>query len=175
MEEQKICPYCGKASPASVAICQCGESLLGIPTVANANKTVEEKIEEAKNTGDWSNFTSAEFERVASKITLTTSFYLAGKEVTEECGVLVAECAYGMNIFRDFFAAIRDVVGGRSNATEKVLRDARKEVMRQLREQALALGADAVIAMSFNYTELSGGGKNGMLLATAVGTAVKIK
>lgn len=60
-----------------------------------------------------------------SDIILTTSIQVAGREIEREAGLITAECAYGMNIFKDFLAGIRDIVGGRSKAVEKILRDAR--------------------------------------------------
>lgn len=108
-------------------------------------------------------------------ITLTTGFSLANREIIEEVDVITAECAYGMNIFKDFFASIRDFVGGRSQATEDVLRDAKDTVKEELRQEALRVGADAVIGIDFDYHELSGGGKNGMLLLVASGTAVRTR
>lgn len=110
----------------------------------------------------------------ANDIILTTSYQVAGRTIDSEIDVISAQCAYGMNIFKDFFAGIRDVVGGRSKAVEQVLADARVAVLDDLRAEAAALGADAVIAMDMDYHELSGGGKNGMLLVVATGTAVRI-
>lgn len=110
-----------------------------------------------------------------ARVILTTSFEVAGREIESEIDMITAECAYGMNIFRDFFAGIRDLVGGRSKAVEKVLRDARTTVFDELRLQAEELGADAVIAVDLDYHELTGGGKGGMLLVVATGTAVRLK
>ena len=112
--------------------------------------------------------------RAADDIILTTSYEVAGHTIESEIDVITAQCAYGMNIFKDFFAGIRDLVGGRSKAVEGVLADARVEVLADLRAEAAAIGADAVIAMDLDYNELSGGGKNGMLLVVATGTAVRI-
>ena len=111
----------------------------------------------------------------ARNIILTTSMFVANHEIDKELDVITAECAFGMNIFRDLFAGVRDIAGGRSNATEKVLQDARVEALNQLRTRAVHKSADAVIAIDLKYVELSGGGKNGMLLVVATGTAVKLK
>lgn len=107
-----------------------------------------------------------------SEIILTTAYDVAGRSIEREIDVITAECAYGMNIFRDFMAGIRDVVGGRSKSVESVLKDARQTVFDELREEAARVGADAVIAIDLDYQELAGGGKNGMLLVVATGTAV---
>ena len=105
---------------------------------------------------------------------VTTGPTTAAGEIEIELDVISAECVFGMNIFRDMFAGIRDVVGGRSEASQKVLRDTRKTCLRELRKEAIALGADAVIGVDLDYGEFSGGGKS-MLMLVATGTAVKLK
>lgn len=142
-----------------------------------AEKTRQEvaAFEKAKKTGDWSEVSGGLIDDAASKIILTTGYSIAGKEIECETEVVSAECAYGMNIFRDFFASVRDIVGGRSVATEKVLRDARRTALTELRREALRAGADAVIGVDLDYQELTGGGRLGMLLLVASGTAVKLK
>jgi len=132
-------------------------------------------IEIAKSSGDWQSIPRGIVSKMAADIILTTSMFVANHEIEQELDVITTECAYGMNIFRDMFAGVRDIVGGRSNATEKVLRDAREASMNQLRVNAVKLGADAVIAVDLDYVELSGGGKNGMLLVVVTGTAVRLK
>lgn len=112
--------------------------------------------------------------RSADDIILTTAYTVAGRTIEREIDVITAQCAYGMNIFKDFFASIRDLVGGRSKAVEGVLADARVAVLDDLRAEAAAVGADAVIAIDLDINELAGGGKNGMLLVVATGTAVRI-
>jgi uncharacterized protein YbjQ (UPF0145 family) len=94
--------------------------------------------------------------------------------VTQRLEIITAECVYGMNLFRDMFSSIRDIVGGRSGASQKVLRDARKTCLTELRREALISGADAVIGVDLDYSEISGDGKS-MLLVVASGTAVKIQ
>ena len=79
-----------------------------------------------------------------------------------------------MNIFRDFFAGMTDFFGGRSKASQKVLRDARKNCLQELRLEAVNIGADGVLAVDLDYSEISGKGK-GMLFLVASGTAVKFK
>lgn len=78
-----------------------------------------------------------------------------------------------MNILRDFFAGVTDATGGRSGSTQGVLRDARRTAMLELRAEAFALGADAVVGVDLDYSEFSGGGKS-MLFVVASGTAVKL-
>ena len=138
-------------------------------------KEVSAALESAKSSGRWSDYPEEIREHAIADIILTTSMFVAGREIEHELDVITYECAYGMNIFRDLFASVRDFVGGRSKAVEKVLRDARTVSMRGLREEALNAGADAVIAIDLDYSELSGGGKSGMLVVIASGTAVKLK
>jgi uncharacterized protein YbjQ (UPF0145 family) len=95
-------------------------------------------------------------------------------EIVERLEIISAECVFGMNIFRDLFASVRDVVGGKSKATQRVLKDARIEVLKDLREEAFIVGANAVVGVDLDYGEFSGGGKS-MLLVVATGTAVKTK
>lgn len=106
-------------------------------------------------------------------IIVATTETIAGYRVEVSLDVVAAECAFGMNLFRDFFAAVRDVVGGRSEATQKVLRDARQTCLAELRAEALSIGGNAVIGVRLDYSEFSGGGKS-MLFLVASGTAVRV-
>ena len=134
----------------------------------------EDALELAKISGNWENIPDSAIKDAISKVILTTSMFVANREIIEEIDIITYECAYGMNFFKDLFASVRDIVGGRSKAVEKVLRDARVVAMQGLREEALKSGADGVIAVDLDYSELSGGNKNGMLVAIASGTAVKL-
>ena len=116
-----------------------------------------------------------EAEQKIKNIKLTTNFSFANYEIEDEIGIVTAECVYGMNIFRDMFAGVRDFFGGRSKASQKVLRDARNNCLAELKLEAYELGADGVTGMDLDYSEISGGGKSGMLLLVASGTAVKLK
>jgi uncharacterized protein YbjQ (UPF0145 family) len=87
--------------------------------------------------------------------------------------VVSGEAVMGTNIFRDIFAGIRDIVGGRSGAYEKELRRAKELALQTLQEQAADLGADAVVAIDLDY-ETIGGGDKSMLMVSANGTAVKL-
>ena len=78
----------------------------------------------------------------------------------------------GANIIKDFFAGIRDIVGGRSGSYEKVLREAKDTALKEMTENALSLGAEAVIAVDLDYETV--GPNGGMLMVTASGTAVKL-
>ena len=93
--------------------------------------------------------------------------------ITERIEVITAECAFGMNIFKDLFAAVRDIVGGRSEAEQKTLRDSRKTVLYELKKVAHRVGANAVVGIDLDYMELSTGGS--MILMVASGTAVIVE
>jgi uncharacterized protein YbjQ (UPF0145 family) len=104
---------------------------------------------------------------------ITTAPSIEGYRVTDTIEIVSAECAYGINIFRDFFVGVSDIVGGRSNTIQTVLRAARRNCLEELKIEALDVGANAVIAIDLDYSEISGGGKS-MLFLVATGTAVKI-
>ena len=114
------------------------------------------------------------FEKEIENIKTTTAFSFAEKEILTELKVITAECVFGMNIFRDFFAGLTDFFGGRSEASQKVLRDARETCLYELKREAYELGADGIIGIDLDYQEFSGKGK-GMLFLVASGTAVKFK
>lgn len=107
-------------------------------------------------------------------IILTTETAPDGMSIDKRIEIITAECAYGINLFRDILTGVRDLVGGRSGAIQTVLRDGRRTVIQELKDQAAALGADAVVGVSLNYSQVGSGGSN-MLLLAAVGTAVTLK
>lgn len=121
-----------------------------------------------------SNENSADRIERARNMVITTAPVIEGYRVIETIEIVSAECAYGMNIFKDFFSSVRDIVGGRSNAIQNVLRDARRQCLADLKKEALDAGANAVIAVDLDYSEVSGGGSS-MLFLVASGTAVKIE
>lgn len=93
--------------------------------------------------------------------------------ITKRIEIVTAECAFGMNIFKDLFAGVRDIVGGRSEAVQKTMRDARRTALYELKKEAHAVGANAVVAVDLDYVELSAAGSMVMLVAS--GTAVVIE
>ena len=101
----------------------------------------------------------AEEEKAIQDILLTTET-ISPYPVIERIDIVTAECAFGMNFFRDIFAGVTDVFGGRSEATQKILRDARKTALHELRKEAHRVGANGVVGVSLNYSEFSGGGKS---------------
>lgn len=105
---------------------------------------------------------------------LTTTPYIEGYRIRKYGPLVAAEAVMGTNIFRDFFAKVRDVVGGRSGAFQGALADARMLVLKEMEEQAEAAGCNAVIGVDLDYGEISGGDKT-MLMVAAQGTAVFIE
>lgn len=103
---------------------------------------------------------------------VTTTPNIEGRRITQYLGVVAGEAIIGANIFRDLFAGIRDVIGGRSGAYEKTLREARQTAIDELMHEARALGADAVVGVSVDF---EGGVHQGtMMMVAASGTAVKL-
>ena len=103
---------------------------------------------------------------------LSTTNNIDGKPVKNYIGIVTGETIIGANIFKDFFASIRDVVGGRSGSYEKVLREAKDTALKEMKENASKLNADAIIGVDLDYETVGKGG--GMLMVTASGTAVKL-
>jgi len=106
-------------------------------------------------------------------VIVTTTSTLDGKRIVTYYGVVSGEAILGTNIFRDFFAGIRDIVGGRSGAYERSLREAKETAMREMVEAASALGANAVIGVDIDYETISIGEGGGMMMVAASGTAVR--
>lgn len=104
---------------------------------------------------------------------VTTTNVIEGRRVVEYMGLVAGEAILGANIFRDIFASIRDIVGGRSGSYEKVLNDARQTAIGELTDKAAALGANAVIGVDLDYETIGSNGS--MLMVTAAGTAVRIE
>ena len=104
---------------------------------------------------------------------ITTTPNIEGKRIVRYYGIVSGETIVGANIFRDFFASIRDVIGGRSNSYEEVLRKAKDSALREMEEQAMRLGANAVIGVDLDYETVGQSGS--MLMVTASGTAVFIQ
>lgn len=94
-------------------------------------------------------------------------------KIEERINIITSECVIGLNIFKDFFSGIRDVIGGRNKGFQNALKNAKDIVLQDLRKQAFETGANAVIAVDLKYSEISGGGKS-MLFVVATGTSVKI-
>jgi uncharacterized protein YbjQ (UPF0145 family) len=115
---------------------------------------------------------TAEFNVNVDAILLTTET-APNLNITERIEIVTAECAFGMNIFKDLFAAVRDIVGGRSEAVQQTMRDSRKTALYELKKEAYEVGANAVVGVDLDYVELSKAGSMVMLVAS--GTAVRIE
>lgn len=102
---------------------------------------------------------------------MTTTPSIEGKKIETYCGIVVGEAVMGANVFKDIFAAIRDVVGGRSGAYEDELTNARKIAFKELEAEARSIGANAVIGIDIDYEVVGKGGS--MLMVSISGTAVK--
>ncbi|HCS63377.1 MAG TPA: hypothetical protein DIW64_04450 [Cellvibrio sp.] len=101
---------------------------------------------------------------------LTTTPSVEGKNITRYCGVVAGEAIMGANLFKDLFAGIRDLVGGRSATYERELQKAREIALQELQDRARELGANAVVGIDLDYEVI---GQNGsMLMVSASGTAV---
>ena len=100
---------------------------------------------------------------------ISTTNTLEGKKITSYLGIVTGETIIGANIFRDFFAGIRDIVGGRSGAYEEVLKEARETALKELEEKATQAGANAIIGVDLDYETIG----QSMLMVTASGTAIR--
>lgn len=106
---------------------------------------------------------------------MTTTSTLQDRTVTDYRGIVTGEAILGANIFKDLFAGIRDIVGGRSGAYEKELAKARAIAMQEMQERAEAIGANAIIGIDLDYETVTVGSGGGMLMVTASGTAVTVR
>lgn len=103
---------------------------------------------------------------------VSTTPSLEGRPVREYKGIVTGEAILGANIFKDLFAGIRDIVGGRSATYERELGNARRIALDEMAQQAKELGANAVVGVDLDYEVI--GANNGMLMVTASGTAVVV-
>jgi uncharacterized protein YbjQ (UPF0145 family) len=104
----------------------------------------------------------------------TTTNTLEGKKVVSYLGLVTGEAIMGANLFKDIFAGITDIIGGRSGAYENELRKAKEIALKEMQDEARRLGGNAVIAVDLDYETISSGGGN-MLMVSASGTAVIIE
>ena len=102
---------------------------------------------------------------------LTTTPNIQGREITQYFGIVSGETIIGANLFKDFFAGIRDIVGGRASSYESVLREAKESALQEMSDQAARMGANAVIGIDLDYETV--GANVSMLMVTAAGTAVR--
>ena len=105
---------------------------------------------------------------------ITTTSGLEGHRIEKYLGLVTGEAILGANVFRDFFAGIRDVLGGRSGSYEKVLRRAKQEAIEDLLDQARGLGANAVVGVDLDYETIQVQDGGSMLMVSVSGTAVQL-
>jgi uncharacterized protein YbjQ (UPF0145 family) len=105
---------------------------------------------------------------------IVTTPTVAAHRVTRSFGLVSGEAILGANIFRDLFAGIRDIVGGRSAAYEEELRKAKKIAIDEMTQQAVEMGANAVVGVDLDYETIQVGQGGGMLMVSASGTAVQV-
>jgi uncharacterized protein YbjQ (UPF0145 family) len=110
---------------------------------------------------------------MSAAVIVTTTPSVEGKKITSYRGVVTGEAIMGANIFKDLFAGIRDIVGGRSATYERELKRARDIAMEELRQSAAELGANAVVSVDLDYETV--GGQGSMLMVTVSGTAVVLQ
>lgn len=103
---------------------------------------------------------------------LSTTPTIEGRPIRDYKGIVTGETIIGANFLKDFMAGIRDIVGGRSGAYEKVLREAKDSSMKEMEERAAAMGANAVVGIDIDYETIGQG--NSMLMVAVSGTAVVI-
>ncbi len=104
---------------------------------------------------------------------ILTTPNIEGKRIVAYLGLVSGEAILGANVFKDFFASIRDIVGGRSAAYEGELRKAKDIAIEEMKQQAAALGGNAVLAVDLDYETIGVGQSGNMLMVSASGTAVR--
>lgn len=108
----------------------------------------------------------------ARGIIVSTTPTLEGRPIQEYLGIVTGEVIVGANLFRDLFANIRDIVGGRSGSYERILADARNQAIEELQAEAAARGGNAVVGVDLDYEVI--GDRGSMLMVSASGTAVRV-
>lgn len=103
---------------------------------------------------------------------VTTTSTIEGRPVQTYLGLVNAQCIIGANMFKDIFAGLRDLVGGRSKTYEGVIEEAKSDALRELQDKARALGADAIIGVDLDFETVGASGS--MLMVIATGTAVRL-
>jgi uncharacterized protein YbjQ (UPF0145 family) len=106
-------------------------------------------------------------------VIVTTTPSIEGKRITKYCGVVTGEAILGANVFKDLFAGIRDIVGGRSATYERELRSARDIALAEIQQAAHDLGANAIVSVDLDYETVGGSGS--MLMVSISGTAVVVE
>lgn len=102
---------------------------------------------------------------------VSTTPSIEGRQIVEYLGIVTGETVIGANIFRDFMAGIRDIVGGRSSSYEEVLKEAKDTALREITEDAARLGANAIVGINIDYETIG----QSMLMVSVSGTAVRLQ
>jgi uncharacterized protein YbjQ (UPF0145 family) len=110
-------------------------------------------------------------EQEKRKMIITTTPSVEGKKINQYLGIVTGEAIMGANMFKDLFASITDILGGRSGAYEKELIQAKDIALEEMQERAVNLGANAIVGVDLDYEVL--GRDNSMLMVSASGTAVR--
>ena len=105
---------------------------------------------------------------------VTTTDIIEGAKVQEYLGIVTAEVVYGSNALRDFFAGIRDIIGGRTGSYEEVFKKGQEDAIAELEKRARRMGADGVVGIEIDTGTINVDEKGALLLITATGTAVKL-
>jgi len=108
----------------------------------------------------------------ARGVIVTTTPTIEGRPIQDYLGIVTGEVIVGANLFRDLFANIRDIVGGRSGSYERILAEAREQAIQELQAEAASRGANAVVGIDLDYEVI--GDTGSMLMVSASGTAVKV-
>ena len=106
---------------------------------------------------------------------LTTTDVIQGSIIQSYLGIVTAEVVYGSNFLRDFFASIRDIIGGRTGSYERLFQEGQKKAIAELEQRATRLGADAVIGIEIDTGTINIDESGVLILITATGTAVKMQ
>ena len=106
---------------------------------------------------------------------LTTTDVIQGSVIQSYLGIVTAEVVYGSNFLRDFFASIRDIIGGRTGSYERLFEQGQRKALEELEQRALRLGADAVVGIEFDTGTINVDQSGVLLLITATGTAIKLR
>lgn len=112
------------------------------------------------------------FGKSGNGVIVSTTPTLQGRDIQQYLGVVCGEAIIGANFMKDWFAGVRDIVGGRAGGYEKTLAKARQAALDDMKEAAAEMGANAIVGVDFDYEVL--GETNGMLMVAVSGTAVKL-
>lgn len=155
------------------ACSQCGDQTLDEYLVeGRCGACAPQQLDEAISESEQEQITEYSY----AKIPIATVNSIGGKQIIATVDVVSAECVFGVNVFRDLFASVRNFVGGRSESYQKVLKNAKETCLSEIRREAFALGANAVVGLQMDYSAISPSGDAGSLVMLVVtGTAVIVE